>query len=53
VDTQQVALIPTCIECKAGWLPSEEERWLADLTDDEPPELAFFRPTCAKREFGG
>jgi hypothetical protein len=25
----------------------------AHLTDDEPPELAFYCPTCAEREFGG
>jgi hypothetical protein len=29
------------------------ERWEAYLTDDEPPELAFFCPECAEREFGG
>jgi hypothetical protein len=22
-------------------------------TDDEPPELAFYCPECAEREFGG
>jgi hypothetical protein len=30
-----------------------EGRWQAWLTDDEPPELAFHCPECAKREFGG
>jgi hypothetical protein len=30
------------------WLPTDEDRWEASLTDDEPPELAF----CAEREFG-
>jgi hypothetical protein len=29
------------------------EAYLADLTDDEPPELAFYCPDCASREFGG
>jgi hypothetical protein len=23
------------------------------VTDDEPPELAFYCPECAAREFGG
>jgi hypothetical protein len=27
------------------------ERWRAYLTDDEPPELAFYCPSCAEREF--
>ena len=36
VDAQQVALIPSCIECAARWLPADEDRWSAYLTDDEP-----------------
>jgi hypothetical protein len=28
-----------------------DERWRAYLTDDEPAELAFYCPECAKREF--
>jgi hypothetical protein len=28
-------------------------RWAAYLTDDEPPELVFYRPACGEREFGG
>jgi hypothetical protein len=51
VDTWQVALIPSCTECDARWLPADEERWRAYLTDDEPPELAFFCPECSEREF--
>jgi hypothetical protein len=47
MDAQQVALIPTCTECEARWLPADEERWRAYLTDDELPELAFFCPECA------
>jgi hypothetical protein len=27
------------------------EHWSAYLTDDEPPEVVFFGPRCAKREF--
>jgi hypothetical protein len=33
------------------WLPADGERWEACLTDDDPPELAFYCPDCAKREF--
>jgi hypothetical protein len=53
VRAESVALIPTCVECDARWLPADEERWAAYLTDDEPAEVAFFCPACAKREFGG
>jgi hypothetical protein len=31
----------------------DEERWSAYLTDDEPPEIVFYCPECAEREFGG
>jgi hypothetical protein len=41
-----------CAECEAGWLPDDDERCLAYLTDDEPAELAFYCPDCAEREFG-
>ena len=34
------------------WLPADETRWEAFLSDDEPPELAFYCPDCANREFG-
>ena len=49
-----VALIPKCAECEAVWLPADEERWRAyhagdDL--DEPAEIVFYCPECAKREF--
>jgi hypothetical protein len=33
-------------------VPPDEERWKAYLTDDEPPEAAFFCPERAEREFG-
>jgi hypothetical protein len=52
VDAQQAALIPECVECEIPWLPADEERWSAYLTDDEPPEIAFFCPECSEREFG-
>ena len=53
MDAEQVTLIPHCTECNALWLPADEERWRAYLTDDEPPELAFYCPECAEREVGG
>ena len=46
-----VALIPRCAECEAAWLSADEAHWGAYLTDDEPPELAFYCPECAEREF--
>jgi hypothetical protein len=51
VPIESVAIIPRCTECDARWLPADEERWQAWLTDDEPPELAFYCPECAEREF--
>ena len=33
------------------WWPDEEDRFAAYLTDDEPPELAFYCSNCAEREF--
>ena len=47
-----VAIIPRCAECEGHWLPADEERWQAWLTDDEPAELVFYCPACAEREFG-
>jgi hypothetical protein len=49
---QSVAIILRRAECEAHWLPADETRWQAWLTDDEPPELAFYCPGCAEREFG-
>jgi hypothetical protein len=48
---ESVALIPQCVECEDRWLPADENRWSAYLTDDEPSELAFFCPECGVREF--
>jgi hypothetical protein len=53
MSAEQVALILRCAECEAAWLPADETRWSAYLTDDEPPELAFYCPRCSEREFGG
>ena len=51
MSAEQVALIPQCVECGAVWLAVNDDRWQAWLTDDEPPELAFYCPECAEREF--
>jgi hypothetical protein len=51
MSAQNVALIPRCAECESVWLPADEKRWAAYLTDDEPPELVFYCPGCAEREF--
>ena len=48
----QADLVRRCAECGAVWLPEDEERWKAYLTDDEPPQLAFYCSECAEREFG-
>jgi hypothetical protein len=53
MEAKRVTLIPRCAECDAIWLPADEKRWQAYHTDDEPPELAFYCPERAKREFGG
>jgi len=34
--------LPTCAECGECWLPADDSHWSAYLTDDEPPEVAFF-----------
>ena len=55
MSTEQVALIPRCAECEAPWLPADDERWRAYVGGDdldEPPELVFYCPECAEREFG-
>jgi hypothetical protein len=52
VRAEGVALIPECAECERPWLPADEKRWRAYLTDDEPPEVAFFCPDCAEQKFG-
>lgn len=53
----RVALIPECVECERPWVPADEERWQARLAIEEHieevPELVFYCPECAEREFGG
>jgi hypothetical protein len=39
-----VGIIHRCAECEAHWLPADEARWQAWLTDDEPTELVFLLP---------
>jgi hypothetical protein len=51
MSVERVTLIAHCAECVAVWLPADEERWAAYLTDDEPPELVFYCPECAGRQF--
>jgi len=55
MSAKSVALLPSCTECQAVWLPADEERWRAYLGCDEeleePAEVFFYRPECAEREF--
>ena len=51
MPAERIALVAECSECEIPWLPGDEVRWLAYLTDDEPPEIAFCCPSCAEREF--
>jgi hypothetical protein len=53
MPVERIALIPRCEECEAAWLPADDNRWRAYLTDDEPPELAFYCPDCAEPAFDG
>ncbi len=52
MHVEGVALIPMCVECEAAWLPVDDERWQAYLTDDEPVEVVFYCLDCAESEFG-
>jgi hypothetical protein len=51
-----LSFIITCGECHRRWLPDDDERWRAYLgveeDIEEPAELVFYCPECAKREFG-
>lgn len=49
-----VAIIVRCTECEAHWTPADEARWRAFLGSDDPdelPEVVFYCPKCAEREF--
>jgi hypothetical protein len=50
MPAESVALIPSCAECDALWLPADEEHWSAYLTDDD--DVVFYCPRCAEQEFG-
>jgi hypothetical protein len=52
MNAESGAAWPQCTECGKVWLPADDRRWKVHLTDDEPPELAFFCPECAEREVG-
>ena len=52
MSPERVALTPQCAECGKVWLPADQKRWQAWLTCDEPPEVAFYCPDYADREFG-
>lgn len=55
MSANSVVLIPECAERDARGLPTDEERWCAYLGSDdldEPAELVFYCPVCARREFG-
>jgi hypothetical protein len=52
MPAERVALMPECVECEIPWLPADESAGTPTSPDDEPPELAFFCPECADREFG-
>jgi len=49
VPPESIELILGCEECGALWLPADESRWSAFLTDGE---FAFYCPLCAESEFG-
>ena len=53
MSAESIALIPKCAECGRPWLPADSERWSALRADEEgeEPELCFFCPRCAEREF--
>jgi len=57
MSAESVALFGECVECKAAWLPADEERWQANLGcdehRDEPAQVVLYCPECAEREFGG
>jgi hypothetical protein len=53
VRAENIATVPECVECEIPWLPADEDRWQSWLTDDAPPEMAFYCPDCAEQEFGG
>jgi Zn finger protein HypA/HybF involved in hydrogenase expression len=52
---ENVVLTPECVECHRVWRPSDRahrEAYLAYVSDEDLPELAFYCPDCAERECG-
>jgi hypothetical protein len=39
-----------CTECKRPWLDMTD-RWHAYVSEEGTPEVGFFCPACAEREF--
>jgi hypothetical protein len=46
MSAEGLAVIPQCVECGTVWLPADEARWEAYLTDTE---LAFTAQTRQAR----
>jgi hypothetical protein len=47
----RVSLVLVCAECGRE-SAAGAKGWRAYLTGDDPPGVAIFCPSCAKREFG-
>ena len=52
VGAEGATTVLQCAECERPWLPEDTEHWWSAYLTDEPPEVVFFCPDCAKREFG-
>lgn len=52
MSAEPIEAIRHCAECGSEWRPGENWGWKADLTDDDPPDVAVFCPKCAERELG-
>jgi len=49
MSAEPIEAIRHCAECGREWRPGENWGWKADLTDDDPPDVAVFCPECAER----
>jgi hypothetical protein len=47
----RVSLVLVCVECGRE-SAAGAKGWRAYLTSDDPPVVAIFCATCARREFG-
>jgi hypothetical protein len=52
MNVEGVAIIPTCPEYGARWLPADEAGGRHGSPTTSPPELVFYCADCAEREFG-